>query len=949
MRPPHAVILILAAALTPAPAAPAADLDEFKVKRQAVFEFAEKPAVTRQGDRVAVAFATRGDCDVTVAVEDATGRIVRHLACGVLGPSAPPPFRKNSRRQRLIWDGKDDRGAYVDDKDSVVVRVSLGLRARFARSLFWSPAKRWSEKAPLVHAAPEGVYVFDHGRGASQLRLFDHKGDYVRTVYPFGAGKIETFKDLHWHKFPQDGRRLPRKRAFLQCTLLSSGTDSDFDGTMGCGKKHSVPDPAKALAVHERRVALANVCLNRFRTDGASLGIDLKGARTSFRVQRGGLRWRGGEEPIDAGPTSMAFSPDGRRLYLTAYAWTQHWGTGGIHTHWLNGVARVDFEGGSPAEVFAGSMKLNDPGGTEPGRFRVPASVTCDSKGRVYVADNFNDRIQVFTGEGKLIKAIDVPKPVRVAVHPKTGRIHVLSWLVRCSWITRKTRREKIDKLAPPARLIVLGPLESPERIAAYGLPTGGATPSHTSEIDTWTDPPTVWLVPALSRQGRRWERAGIRLLKVGKDGLTVARDFARQTVRSIVRAEPPAMLRQRLYVNPANGKAYLAEGQSGVGKSTLSLLEIDPQAGRYREVPLPFDAEDFAFDLEGMIYLRAWRDLARYDPGTWREVPWDYGQHQKATGFSASRGRRAGVVSSVRIPVHRYNHHGGMMVSAKGHLVLAVHGGQEPAADRRDTPKVFEGKKYSFRLFPGRNATGLVLVFDRRGRVIHDDALPGISFVHGVGIDAGDNIYVMSMAHRVLDGKGYYNEATDTLMKFRPGAGRIYSTRAPVKLAKPPDRPPDLLAKGGGRLGRAWVEGAEWFYGGVGYHGRHSRTDGYGCDCANSRFDMDYFGRSFAPEVEHCSVAVLDSAGNLIMRVGTYGNADDGRPINEAGGPPTPHALGGDEVALFYAPYLAVHTDRRLFVADPGNHRIVCVRLDYHTDEKVRLKDVTDRAGGQE
>jgi hypothetical protein len=278
------------------------------------------------------------------------------------------------------------------------------------------------------------------------------------------------------------------------------------------------------------------------------------------------------------------------------------------------------------------------------------------------------------------------------------------------------------------------------------------------------------------------------------------------------------------------------------------------------------------------------------------------------------------------------------MMLSATGRLVLAIHGGQEPGVDRRETKQLGRVEKYGFRLYPGRNDTGLVLVFDRYGRLVRDDAVPGISFVHGVGIDADDNVYVMSMAHRVLGGKPYYNEATDTLMKFPAGKGRIYSTRAPLKLKDPPKRPPDLIAKGGGRLGQAWVEGAEWFYGGVGYHGRHSRTDGYGCDCANCRFDLDHLARSFAPEVEHCSVAVLDSSGNVILRVGTYGNVDDGRPMVAAGGPAKPRSLGGDEVGLFYAPYVAAHTDRRLFIADPGNHRILAVKLDYAVTEKVAL-----------
>ena len=77
-------------------------VDEFKIKRQEIFEFAAKPKVTRQGDRVEIAFETKGACDVTVAIENAEGRIVRHLASGVLGPNAPAPFQKNSLAQRVV-------------------------------------------------------------------------------------------------------------------------------------------------------------------------------------------------------------------------------------------------------------------------------------------------------------------------------------------------------------------------------------------------------------------------------------------------------------------------------------------------------------------------------------------------------------------------------------------------------------------------------------------------------------------------------------------------------------------------------------------------------------------------------------------------------------------------------------------------------------------------------
>ena len=133
-----------------------------------------------------------------------------------------------------------------------------------------------------------------------------------------------------------------------------------------------------------------------------------------------------------------------------------------------------------------------------------------------------------------------------------------------------------------------------------------------------------------------------------------------------------------------------------------------------------------------------------------------------------------------------------------------------------------------------------------------------------------------------------------------------------------------------------------DWFYGGIGWHGKNH---GLGCGCRNTRFALDYFGRCFAPEMDHYSVAVLDTNGNVILRVGQYGNVDDGKPLIAAGGPPSPRSIGGDETALMHGAYVATQTDRRLFVADIGNYRVVSVKLGYHAEERIPLKDAPDAA----
>ena len=112
----------------------------------------------------------------------------------------------------------------------------------------------------------------------------------------------------------------------------------------------------------------------------------------------------------------------------------------------------------------------------------------------------------------------------------------------------------------------------------------------------------------------------------------------------------------------------------------------------------------------------------------------------------------------------------------------------------------------------------------------------------------------------------------------------------------------------------------------------------GGGCACWFSRFKLDHFARSISPEPHQFRVAVVDSAGNLILRIGKYGNVEDGKPLIEDDGPPNTRSIGGDEVSLMHACFVGTHTDRRIFISDLGNQRIVSVKLEYHTEIRIPL-----------
>ena len=953
-------MISLAAAVVLAAVA-AADVDEFKVKSEQVFEFAQKPQVTRQGDRVTIAFETKGFCDVTVAIEDAQGKIVRHFASGVLGPNAPAPFQKNSKSQTIVWDGKNDRGEYVDDRapahtDALTVRVSLGLKARFERTLYRSQVG--GAGTTQFCAAAEGVYVVDP-RG-DHVSLLDHDGVFLRTVYPFPRAGLAKAEGLRWHEFPH-GDRLPLKTGeIFRMTLLTHG----WDEIKGEGEILHRPE---AFAVRQNRIALAGISLNRLAADGAAGGLPLSGPRVAIEKTEG-------RQTLRYYPTSAAFSLDGRWLYLAGYM------PEGLDSSrvWRHGVTRLEFAANRAPEPFAGQM---DRAGAGNDLFTMPTSVACASQGRVCVSDYLNDRIQVFDPDGELLKTIPVQKPARICLHRRTQDIYVFSWMMRGRTLWEESRKHEI--VARPA-LTHLGPLDAPAVKAVYDLPLmghpskydavwddcsprggipfapGGPPSVWDATLDSWTDPPTIWLDPGSASNYTSWtcsyEQAVPRLLTPRDGKLVVKRDFGKEVQRLVGLPFEEPNLRiggnMPLAFDPKSGLLYAGYWHSAADKydvmfSYRQALSFDPETGKVAPVDFPLATSDLCFDLDGYAYLRRPTVVPRFDPAAgWREVPWDYGQ-DSAGGYDNCK---TPLVGGLRAPGGGYKPQGGLYVSPNGKIVVPCYQALSLGlVDRHETPTVADSnnvKAYRPVTYKGR-ATGRLVttlhVFDKYGRIVSEDVVKGLSILKGVALDRDDNIYVMHSSARMLDGQPYFRRGTGTLIKFSPKGGKIYSSKntdLPLDARSEPDRPPDLdtIDRFHGRL---WVEGARWYYAGGGDFGVTNLEPG--CVCTESNFALDLFARSFVPEHDHYSVAVLDTNGNVMMRIGQYGNAQDGRPLVADEGPtPTP-SIGGDEVALFRPTYVATHSDRRVFIADPGNRRILSVKLGYQSEAKVALKDVPE------
>ena len=956
------------------------DVNEFKVKREQVFEFTEKPSVKAEGDKVTISFTSKGFCDATVAIEDGAGKITRHLVSGVLGPNAPEPFAKNSLKQTLIWDGKDDQGAYVDDKNGCVVRVSLGLNPRFERTLFWHPGKPsaqgsysgYSGQRLAIAPAPEGVYVYDSGHGVDHVRLFGRDGRYVRTVYPFPAAELRKVKGIDYHTFP-DGARLPIKPNWFQSTFLKSGNscwrptyrDGRYrgyqsrgiatGGITGSGGDELVAGGGHVAVIGRRLSRIVRDGDGPLRLHGPSLSISSDHAL--WKPNRG----HRSEDPLSViRPKRAALSPNGRWLYLAMYNETFPGTKGAVL--WRHLARRIRYSGEGELENFAGHPKP----GSGPGDFNMPADVACDAQGRVYVADHLNDRVQVFDPAGKLLNTLPVKRPAKINVDPQTGEIFVFSWGLPLSGSayyggTRLSVKQGSYKPTRFFQLTKFSGWRKALKLATWDLhPATGlkgtrSNLEHYAAVDFWSDPLRVWIVASSPAGAKRPRGRGILVLALKRGEWVVERDLLADAVRAITRVRPAPWNRQRLYVNPVDGMLYVVEGDSSHGKACRQLVRIDPDTGRVREIDLPMSTEDLAFDLNGHAYLRTSDMIVRYDPKNWREIPFDYGEQRDKHHFGNGGGERsARVISGAVFPGNKGFHQGGMHVSAKGHIVVGALYDTKLKSRKEDVHVHSRMSGYKPLMYRGRrwgngSRLGCIMVhiLDRHGKIIHADAVPGLhQLANGTAIDADDHIYLLSPSPRVVDGKRHFNDHAGTLMKFTPGKGRLLAASgAPVRLGEQPDRPPDL------HLPTAWTEGVHWLYPGVGWGGQNYSS---GCSCPNARFALDYFARSFTPEIDRYNVGVVDSSGNLILRVGQYGHADDGRPCGTPwqnaqkrsaaslpGEPPNQRSIGGDETALFFAPYVAIHTDRRLFIADPGNARIVSVKLGYHTEKKIALKDV--------
>lgn len=379
---------------------------------------AVKPTVQKVGDGAKVSFVLSAPNDVEIAVLDAQGRIVRHLAAGVLGGERPPPAPLRPRLdQELFWDGKDGAGSPAHG-GPFKFRIRAGMQAEFDGFPVSHPS--WIGELRGLTVGPEGelyVYsslVFSH-RGSSRcLQVFTKSGEYLRTIMPPPAG-------------------LSRDRV-LPFGFLDTGEDGFYPrnyfgtwpefypGAVGQLSHRLTPDGKLLLFDHLEIALLA--------TDGGA-------ADNTFR--RG--YWRGTQPSHYTVPRYFACltSPDGKFLYLSGLCSAKERSGKDTDAFPAGRVYRMANDQNSAMEKW-----LDLGGDNRSPHGSTIAGADCDREGNLLVCDWAHDKVRVFSPDGAEIGGFSVEGPELVVCNRKTGAVYVL-----CSTLSGKnTVNRKLVKFS---------------------------------------------------------------------------------------------------------------------------------------------------------------------------------------------------------------------------------------------------------------------------------------------------------------------------------------------------------------------------------------------------------------------------------------------------------------------------------------------------------------------
>jgi len=840
--------------------------------------FTRKPTATREGDRVRIEFAVSRQTDVAVTIEDAQGRVVRHLAAGLLGQNPPAPLKPNSLAQSLVWDGQPTSGGPLR------VRVKLGLKPEFESFLLFDPDA--TPEVCCLAIGPKGqVYAFYHdptangNQGGVKVKVLDRQGRHLRQIVPFAAD-------------------LPYER------VKATGAFQDPDGALvpHCHNWHSLsfyPDTVlargRSMSDFSQPAVDANGRVYWIIFGGRLCAVDADGS-IPYETFLGPPMFP--DSPYPMGMPALALSGDGKHLYAAGIVSSaDSWG---IKSAPIPCVFRISLAT-RQAEVFAGKRDESGKAGL---LFTRPRGVAV-AGGLLYVADPGANRIAVIReADRALVGEMKVVLPHIVQVHPKTGAVYVVSYVPE-----EKPSADGKCRIRD-ANLLKFASYKADKPSYQMPLPRTGLSPNdgtHRVALDSTSEPPLLW-APGLpyARTGRR---------------LACYRDTG-TALEPVELPEPKAPWGdgpRDLLLDRARGELYVkvqGEQWHQFRESTGEHLRLVRFPKNFGGPYMGSSGAQLGVDSAGDYITHCWGEkagLMRWSRDL-KPLPWDgLGTHRSDWGgmmtfqlnYMAIRNDEIYVIKPVEGP-----HHLDVYDKALRHkrrVVWNVRRGSCPRVDAQGNIYITAPIRPPDRDFPE--------FFDGKLEKLPD------------------------YFRRIGEGHYWYAYMHASIVKFPPQGGAFIweekgrdkndLTGLPNAVKAKPRAKFQYFRDGHYPHSPCEVQGAEWVRFG---YSPYSETYGAGtpvCMCEGTGFDVDPFGRVFFPNLCQFRIEVVDANNNLITTFGKYGNQDSGGKDARVKTP---------DIPLAWPTYVAV-SDTHAYVNDTIGMRVVRVKLGAQAEETCELK----------
>jgi hypothetical protein len=928
-----------------------------------------EPSCRRDGDVWHIGFSVDRMDDVVVRAVDESGAVLHTIACGVLGPNAPAPLQAESLQQTIVWDGTDAKGQLI--ADVAAIEVGVGLAPRFDRFLGHEPSQLSPYLSCLTVDQEGRVYVGLHThRYDPSLLRFDREGRYLDMAYPSDPQHLYQ-QGKRWEEIYDlveyiDGYPVPVKPSLWRAWIehwddfvplpFAIGPDNKGYFIIGMPNAQGTPLSLNAKGDLDRLDVIENLDDFWFWPTAKHVGV-----YPPMYLQR-----------HDAG---FAFESDSRLLVASK----SHSGMHGPQPFrdYSGTIRRVDLRTGENIPSFTegrgnsidkpssflrpnwsqGPKKNQrsyidkmqnlvihqgrdlepDPEFDSPDRLCDIEDLTVDAADNILVIDGFPRRIKCYGSSGAWLGAIsglEMDGQLRrfhdlISIEAIGESIYLLSsfrddqdgpvYLVKCRgtapelevvWSTpldRLSRFIAVDTHAEPS-LVWVGNGNGPasvSRIEDLGAEAGAVRHLGTVDNDTVIDPGTIAVDQ--ERNCYVYDKAREAVLQYDAQGRLQNRlDLVSNTKAHYYAAYRRFPFQHKGYSAYWDGTRYFWQSVFGMVPDQFSdriwiLIDATPNFTGWLDdyadgkpfleqyAPLVCYTDDLQnpvqelFSPEGLPLER--RDLQFAVRDAPRNINGLDAEGRLLCRDGANRRSKDSYGGSVRT------------LDASGEsetLCELFHGGSSMATDSRGNIYTVDG--------PGWPES------DDKWGYRFDYTFPTVGMNHwSLRTAEGDEAY--SRGSEIITTEHFY-DFREGITKTREAAAHIVRHKAEVA----------YLVKFGPEGGKRGTESEQWAL-----RGAYLGSVCGGCDTPHNLLACDGADRLILGDVDHSSIKVVDSAGNLITRFGRYGNAE------------TLPGKDGDAKQLgFRNIYGVAASGDHAYISDRDLHRIAIVRMDYR--ERVRL-----------